>query len=479
MSDFLLELGQNTAAKTVIRALGLPIPMPPVLHRDLQESVIRSLEDKDVALHGLSDSSVLGDVAETLAEAGATVHVGSELKANAALTNPNEAFGRQIHDLNLEKTDDSIRFHSVIFDASGIACVSDLDELYEFFHPLVRRVRGGGRVLVISGPSEEANSSEAAAALEAIGGFVRSLAKEIGRNGATAQWLQVESGAESNLAGPLRFLLSPRSVYVSGQPLRVSAVAGKLKSKSNWRRPLEGKVIMLTGAARGIGAATVRLMATEGAKVICLDRPEDDKLTSQLAREVDGDVCLLDVTSENAATVICEHIKSRHGGIDVIVHNAGITRDKTLGRMSRALWDQVLGVNLRAVTRISDALLEGPLRENGRIICLSSVAGISGNPGQTNYAATKAGVIGLVRHLSKSAAEQGVTVNAIAPGFIETRLTDAMPVSIREVGRRLNNLKQGGQPEDVAAAVTFLATPGAQGLSGQVLRVCGGALIGA
>jgi 3-oxoacyl-[acyl-carrier protein] reductase len=131
------------------------------------------------------------------------------------------------------------------------------------------------------------------------------------------------------------------------------------------------------------------------------------------------------------------------------------------------------------VTRITEALLEGTMREGGRFIFLSSIAGIAGNMGQTNYSASKAGVIGLVRFLETKLADQGITANAIAPGFIETRLTAAIPFMIREAARRMNNLGQGGLPDDVAQAINFLASPGAQGLNGQVIRVCGGSLVGA
>ena len=166
------------------------------------------------------------------------------------------------------------------------------------------------------------------------------------------------------------------------------------------------------------------------------------------------------------------------GGVDVIVHNAGITRDKTLARMKPELWDQVMEINLVAVLRTT-AALEPMLRDHGRIVCLSSIAGISGNMGQTNYAASKAGIIGFVRSTAERLADRGVTVNAIAPGFIETRMTAAIPIAIREVGRRLSALGQGGLPEDVAQAITFLATPGAHGITGRTLRVCGGAFLGA
>jgi 3-oxoacyl-[acyl-carrier protein] reductase len=138
-----------------------------------------------------------------------------------------------------------------------------------------------------------------------------------------------------------------------------------------------------------------------------------------------------------------------------------------------------MAVNLAAVVRITDALLLRALRDGGRIVCLSSVSGIAGNVGQTNYSASKAALIGYVDALGTQLAPRGITANAIAPGFIETRMTAAIPMMIREAGRRLSALGQGGLPEDVAQAITFLASPGAQGITGTTLRVCGGALIGA
>src|SRR5690606_28339426 len=160
-------------------------------------------------------------------------------------------------------------------------------------------------------------------------------------------------------------------------------------------------------------------------------------------------------------------------------HNAGVTRDKTLANMSPDRWDQTLDINLDAVVRITERLLEGVLHDDGRLILLSSIAGIAGNMGQTNYAASKAGIIGYVRAMAPALAGRGITVNAIAPGFIETRLTAAIPVMIREVARRLSNLGQGGLPRDIGDAVTFLASRGAVGITGSVLRVCGGAYVGA
>jgi 3-oxoacyl-[acyl-carrier protein] reductase len=147
--------------------------------------------------------------------------------------------------------------------------------------------------------------------------------------------------------------------------------------------------------------------------------------------------------------------------------------------MSPEQWSQVIGVNLEAVVRTTDALLGGVLRDGGRIVALSSIAGLAGNVGQTNYAASKAGVAGFVRSLAPRLAARGITTNAVAPGFIETRLTAAIPFTIREAARRMSSLGQGGLPQDVAEVVSFLASPASIGLTGQVLRVCGGSLVGA
>jgi 3-oxoacyl-[acyl-carrier protein] reductase len=161
------------------------------------------------------------------------------------------------------------------------------------------------------------------------------------------------------------------------------------------------------------------------------------------------------------------------GSLDVFVHNAGITRDRTIAAMRPADWDAVLEVNLGAVIRITQD--QSLLNDGGAIVCVSSIAGIAGNRGQTNYAASKAGIIGLVREPMP----RGTRINAVAPGFIETEMTARMPLFIREVGRRMNSLRQAGLPVDVAEAVGWLAAPATAGVSGQVLRVCGQSLLGA
>jgi 3-oxoacyl-[acyl-carrier protein] reductase len=164
----------------------------------------------------------------------------------------------------------------------------------------------------------------------------------------------------------------------------------------------------------------------------------------------------------------------------VIVHNAGITRDKTIARMDADRWNSVMEVNLAAPMRVTAALLEaGQIRSGGRIVAVSSLSGIAGNVGQTNYAFSKAGVIGWIRRLAREVAPAGITANAVAPGFIETQMTAAVPFTIREAGRRMNSMGQGGQPEDVAETIAWLADPESAGVSGEIVRVCGQSLLGA
>jgi 3-oxoacyl-[acyl-carrier protein] reductase len=202
----------------------------------------------------------------------------------------------------------------------------------------------------------------------------------------------------------------------------------------------------------------------------------------QTASKVGATVLKLDVTADDAVDRITEHMREHYHGsrLDVLVNNAGITRDKLLANMDEARWDSVLAVNLLAPLRLTEGLVDnGTLAEDGRVVGLSSMAGIAGNRGQTNYAATKAGMIGLTDALAAAYADKGITVNAVAPGFIETKMTEAIPLATREVARRLNSLYQGGQPVDVAETIAYFASPASNAVTGNTIRVCGQAMLGA
>ena len=482
MSDFLLELSANPQARRMVKSLGLPLPMPEPLRRATGPWEARPLDDEKVVVvgQGQQGGGVLGEaLGAALARAGAEALVVGEEADLAPYLGPSEAWARPATRVAPGEAPQGVKVAALVFDATGIETPAGLRALYDGFHPWIGALKKTGRVVVIGRPPEDTKDPAAAAVRAGLDGFTRSVAKELGRKGSTANVVYVAEGAEDRLAPVLHWLLSARSAYVTAQPLRVTTAVSAPKDVP-LTRPLEGKVVLVTGAARGIGAATAAILADQGAHVVCLDRPADDGPTSQVARSIGGSVLLADITDPEAPEKISTILQDKHGGVDVVIHNAGVTRDKTLARMKPELWDQAVDINLGAVVRITERLVDdGVLHDHGRVICLSSVSGIAGNVGQTNYAASKAGIVGYVKALSASLAKRGITVNAIAPGFIETRLTNAMPVMIREAARRLSALGQGGQPEDVGQATTFLATPGAYGITGSVLRVCGGALVGA
>jgi 3-oxoacyl-[acyl-carrier protein] reductase len=368
------------------------------------------------------------------------------------------------------------RAKALVFDATGIADSTELVELQRFFYPGVGRLQRSGRVVVIGTPPAEAGSARAHTAQRALEGFTRSLAKEIGGRGATAQLVYVAAGAEDQLDSTLRFLLSPRSAYVSGQVVRVGKGVAPTP-EIDWELPLAGKTALVTGASRGIGAAIAGTLARDGATVVGLDIPPAVDDLRAVTGAIGGRAIGIDITAEDASQRIADELAD---GVDVVVHNAGVTKDRTIAKMPEERWAQLMEINLSSEERIDDALLDRKLlAANGRIVCVSSMSGIAGNSGQTNYAASKAGVIGMVESMAPRLAKQKATINAVAPGFIETKMTAAMPIGPREAGRRLSSLSQGGLPVDVAETIAWFASPASTGVNGNTVRVCGQSLLGA
>ncbi|MFD8538145.1 3-oxoacyl-ACP reductase [Streptomyces rubrogriseus] len=362
---------------------------------------------------------------------------------------------------------------AVVLDATGVRDVDALAEVHAALHPVVRSVAASGRVVVLGAPLDPADHHQAAAQ-QALEGFTRSLGKEIGR-GRTVNLVRLTGAAPAE--STLRFLLSPASAYVSGQLIEVGAAGGGA-DPDDWALPLAGRTALVTGAARGIGAAVAETLADQGAQVVVLDVPQAEDAARRAAERLGGTALALDITAADAGERIAAALP---GGLDVLVHNAGVTRDRRLVNMPADRWSSVLDVNLASVLRTTDALLAaGAVNRGGRIVATASIAGLAGNAGQTNYGASKAGIVGLVRSLAPRAlADHGVTVNAVAPGFIETRMTAAVPLLIREAGRRMNSLAQGGLPVDVAETTAWLAHPASGAVNGQVVRVCGQSLLGA
>jgi 3-oxoacyl-[acyl-carrier protein] reductase len=369
----------------------------------------------------------------------------------------------------------------LVFDATGITSSDQLAALQEFFTPLMRSLGTCPRVVVLGTPPESVHGAERVAQ-RALEGFTRSLGKEIGRGG-TVQLVYVAPESHDHpaaIASTLAFLLSPKSAYVSGQVVRIGCHgATDAAAEVDWATPLTGKVALVTGASRGIGEQIARVLHRDGATVLGIDVPQAASELQAVMREIDGDHLLLDITSKDAPQRIARHVKEKFGKVDAVVHNAGITRDKKLANMKPDGFSSVIAVNLTAPERITTELLRQKLvATNGRIVGVASIAGIAGNVGQTNYAASKAGVIGLVDSLADDL-EDGITVNAVAPGFIETKMTAAVPFATREVGRRLNAMSQGGLPVDVAEAIAWYASPASTAVNGNVVRVCGQMMLGA
>lgn len=414
-------------------------------------------------------SRCVAALCETLANTKASIYYPQDCEAVAALASNGKA-------LNIANKTLDFNAGALLFDGTGIGDSAGLKAAYGFFHPLLRKLRRGGRVIILARPHRSAGTAEQAAAQRGLEGLSRSIAKELGKKGATAQIVYVESGAEANLTSTLNYLLSGKSAYINGQALRVRTAEAR---HADWALPLVGKTALVTGASRGIGAAIARTLANDGATVLGLDIKPMGAELHPLMRELQGEAMVADITAKSAPQRIADKLRSL-GGADIVVHNAGVTRDKTLANMPEHWWDMTLDINLGAAQRINRALLEGDaINPGGRIIGVSSMNGIAGQRGQTNYATSKAGVIGYVEYMAEELAERDITVNAVAPGFIETQMTAAIPVLTREVGRRLNSLSQGGQPEDVAEAIAFFANPASNGVSGNVLRVCGQSWLGA
>ncbi|WZH53543.1 MAG: 3-oxoacyl-ACP reductase [Nocardioides alkalitolerans] len=375
--------------------------------------------------------------------------------------------------------EDGASYKGLVFDATGLTTPEDLRALRDFFTPVLRSLKASGRVVVLGTTPADTTSTDERIAQRALEGFTRSLGKEVGR-GSTVQLVYVAPGAENAVDSTLAFLLSPKSAYVSGQVVRIGATGTtEAEPVPDLAKPLAGKVALVTGASRGIGEQIARVLHRDGATVVGVDVPQAASDLVALVKELDGDHIALDITAKDAPQRIAQHVLGKHGGVDIVVHNAGITRDKKLANMKEDRWDSVIAVNVAAPERITAELLEQKaIRPNGRVIGVASIAGIAGNVGQTNYAASKAGVIGLVEALAPELTD-GITINAVAPGFIITQMTAAVPFATREVGQRLNAMAQGGLPVDVAETISWFASPGSTAVNGNVVRVCGQMMLGA
>ncbi|MFP5416579.1 MAG: 3-oxoacyl-ACP reductase [Actinomycetes bacterium] len=381
-----------------------------------------------------------------------------------------------------------VRPGAIVVDATGVRRIADLEALRQVLRPAMRGLAKSGRVVTLTTDAAAVSGLEAKAVAQALDGINRTVGKEL-RGGATSNLVYLQSGVGADdLLSTLSFLLEGRSAFVSGQAWLVAPrkTGDAVVAGHDPLRPLAGRVVVVTGAARGIGAAIARVFARDGAKLVLVDVPAAGGPLAALANELRGSALQLDITVPDAGARVAAHVARVHGPaarIWALVHNAGITRDTMLANLDEQRWASVLEVNLAAEMRINEILLDpdlpGALAWNCRIVGIASTSGVAGNKGQANYAASKAGVMGLVWAESAELADRPATVNAVAPGFIETEMTAAIPFVQREIFRRANSLQQGGQPVDVAETLLYLCDPASGGVDGQVIRVCGQNLVGA
>ena len=469
MSDSYLGFANSSLGSRIATLLGLPQPLP--LERYRGES---ALIDGAVLVSGAGEPELLPVLARCFKAMGVASIAHRSLPQWVVQAN---AVGMMSGRWGVaDQAGEKVK--ALVLDATGLSDSTESDAVYQVFHDVARSLLPCGRVIVFGRPPQGCSQPRQATVQRALEGLTRSLGKEL-KNGITVQLVYVAQGAEELLESTLRFLLSPRSAYVSGQVIHVAPGANAQIGPIDWPKPLAGKRVLVTGASRGIGAAIADVMVRDGAQVIALDVPQAQVGLDEISAKLGATPLALDIAAGDAPEALVRAALA-DGGWDVVVHNAGITRDKTIAKMTSQHWQSVVTINLSAQERINDALVaSGGLKAGGRIVCVSSISGIAGNLGQTNYAFSKAGVIGMVQSMAPVLAAKGITINAVAPGFIETQMTAAVPFALREAGRRLNSLGQGGQPVDVAEAIAWLASPASQGLTGNVVRVCGQSLLGA
>ncbi len=471
MTDVLLSLSRSTLARKFVKSSGIPIPMPQTLIRQRAPWRHETLAGMRLAV-GRGDYSVSADN-ETVRQVY------------------RQRFSDMVAALNDAGADTSGEFNQLdglLFDASTLATPEGLKTLYEYFYNRIGKLKPCSHILIVGDAgakgsylnggtsSQKCLSPVAAATQESICGFVRSLGKELGGRGITVNFISARQGTD--LRGIVRYFLSHHSSYVTGQVVNAT---GTDVCSSKFEKLLEGRTILVTGAAQGIGAAIARRAAAEGAKVLLLDRPQEIGALEALSREIRGTILPVDLFGEDSVNQTVKKLREL-APIHGVVHNAGITQDKSLFKMNAERWDSVVALNLSVPLTMTEMMMgkehDFICAKDASFVYISSISGVAGNAGQTNYATTKSGLIGYVRALAESDKCGKSRFNCVAPGFIETRMTQAMPMAIREVARRLNSLKQGGEPDDIAQAVVFLLSDAAIGINGETLRVCGQNIVG-
>lgn len=492
----------NGPLSGLARALGLPRPAP--LRRFGEDGRGQAYLEGPVLVIGTPGAEVANRDESAPAGPEAT---DADVLSRLLLDN-----GFRVH----RKHDPAFKYQAIVVVLTQARSPQELSEPALALASALRSLETCGRIITVSPDpaapqGEDSDGVLRAATARAVTGLTRSLAHE-SRAGWTANGIVLGSRAGVDRTGDtpvgvdspgvacaLWFLLSAKSAYVHGQFITIASQAGTRVSARDFATtassatpppgpataessartpapPLAGNTAVVTGAARGIGAAIARVLHRDGARVVGVDIPAAGQDLAATMNAVAGTAIQVDITAPDAAQRIAAAVGRP---IDVLVNNAGITRDKMLANMDRERWDSVIAVNLLAEIALIDGLTAmGAWGSSPHVVGLASTSGIAGNKGQTNYAAAKAGVIGATAAEAARFAALGGSINAVAPGFIETDMTARMPALRRQIARRVSSLGQGGLPLDVAETVAFLASDAAGGINGTTLRVCGQNIVG-
>lgn len=488
MNDFYFKLSHTALGQNIVQALNLP--QPTVLKRtpDISMSMPKGTYLVAASAHSFALNSTLTALESSASTADfvtSDIPIFQPLPSIFSGASFINTINTIAQDLPNTAEDNYLtttkQYDGLIFDATGIQDTESLKGVYTFFHASIKQLNRNGRIVIITKTPKQLSEPQTDAIQLSLQGFSKSLAKELGKKGICCNILSLPKGSQKYIEPSLAFFLSPKSAFITGQAITLRNQTIK-PTPLALDTPLSGKIALVTGAAQGIGKQTAITLARDGAQVICLDIPQNQEALDVLAKELGGHALAINLLDDSAIKDLTRVLHKSFKKIDIVVHNAGITRDKTLGKMPQHLWDQVINLNFDRVMKINQAFIEqNLLNEHARIVCISSISGIAGNFGQTNYACSKAGIAAYVQAFSESSiikSCKGLTINAIAPGFIETQMTKNIPLLTREAGRRMNALSQGGLPLDIAEAVCFFAHPGAHSLNGNVLRVCGLSLLG-
>ncbi len=368
---------------------------------------------------------------------------------------------------------------AILVDTRSFKSLTDLNKMYLDLNKCVGKLEDEGRILLISNTSTTKQNTPIEAAVQSsLIGFIKSLGKELGRKGSTVNLLQLENQAHAaSIQLCLEYFLSSKACYVSGQTLEIHS-AKKLNKPAKIHKPYQKQTVLITGACGSIGQKVAETLSQRGATVLLVDLPSNNTPLKRLAQKTKGIALTVDLTKPNATGLIAETIQQELGQLNILIHSAGITKDRLFKNMPPTQWTEVIHVNLTAPITITDTLLSKNLiAKSGRVILISSIVGLSGNAGQTQYSASKAGLIGYMQALKTSTQKKQITINTIAPGFITSPMVKNIPAITREAAKRSNAFAQPGLPEDVAEAAALFAHPNAKGLNGRVLRVCGLAYI--